>query len=186
MPPVRLCILIAVAACSTPHTPAPPAKPTPPPVVVEDLAFPAGWTGAWKGPLRIAAPGKPVQTLAMELHILPVENERDRWTFKIVYDNVPRNYVLIAKDLPKGEFVVDEQNSIVIGASLHDDTLFSQFSVQGNYIQARYTRGAGAIDFEIVMTSLTSPTKTGGQSGVPDVDSFPLKVVQRARLTRVR
>jgi hypothetical protein len=187
----RSCILlflVAVAAsgCGAPRTPAPAAKPAPDaaPVVVEDLEFPRGWIGVWSGPLHITTPGKPKQTLAMELHIQPIEGDTGKWTFKIVYDKQPRDYVLIAKDLAQGELVVDEQNSIVIDARLVDDTLFSQFSVQGNYIQARYTRVAGAIDFEIVMTRLSSPTKTGGRDGVPEVDVFPVRVVQRARLTR--
>lgn len=177
---LKLGLLLAFAACASPAKPAKPAKfeVLPP---VEDLTFPNGWLGVWRGPLSIMGGAKP-QDMAMELHIQSLA--ADQWTFKIVYNNEPRDYVLIAKDLAKGEFVVDEHNSIVVDARLIDGTLFSQFSVSNNFVEARYTRHAGVLDFEILMVDAKSPNKTGGGSGAPEVLSFPVKVLQRAQLVR--
>jgi hypothetical protein len=174
-----LAVVLSACAGSAAGSAAKPPDRAPP---AEDLAFPSGWQGTWRGPLRMLAGAN--KDLAMELHIQPLA--ADRWTFKLVYDGQPRDYVLIAKDLAKGEFVVDEGNSIVIDARLVDGTLFSQFSVSNNFVAIRYTRRAGALDFEVVMVDAKSPNKTGGGSGAPDVLSFPVKVLQRAQLVRAK
>jgi hypothetical protein len=57
----------------------------------------------------------------MELHITPLEAP-GRWTFRIVYNGEPRDYVLIEVDAGKGLYQVDEQNSIVVDAKLAGDT----------------------------------------------------------------
>ena len=182
---------VLLAGCgSAAPTPAP-TPPSPPAAVVapekseppRDVRFPDGWTGVWKGPLRIETTGKPSSTLEMELHIQPLA-EPDRWTWKIVYAGQPRDYVLIAVDRAGGRYQVDERNSIVLDAILVDGTLFSQFTVMNNFIQARYTNRGATLEFEIVMVSMKTPNKTGG-SGAPDVESFPVRVVQRASLYRV-
>lgn len=171
-------LLWIACACSAPPKAAVVAQP-----VIEDTSFPSGWIGAWRGPLQIELAGKPPQTIAMELHIAPLETP-GRWTFRIVYNGEPRNYVLIAVDAAKGLYQVDEQNSIVVDASLAGDTLLSQFSVQDNFVQARYRRVGAALEFEILMVSSKAPNKTGGANGVPEVHSFPIRVVQRATLMR--
>jgi hypothetical protein len=190
-------LLAAVFACSSPPRPAAVAPPAAPPAAVvappaappaatppaADTSFPAGWIGVWRGPLQIEIAGKPPQTMSMELHITPLEAP-GRWTFRIVYNGQPRDYVLIAVDAPNGLYQVDEQNSIVIDAKLAGDTLLSQFSVQNNFVQARYHRVGATLELEILMVSWKSPNKTGGANGVPEVQSFPIRVVQRATLTR--
>lgn len=191
MIPRHLVLLLGAAfACSSPQKVAvvepPAAPPAEPPAVIkpaEDTRFPSGWIGAWRGPLQIEIAGKPPQTMAMELHITPLEAP-GRWTFRIVYNGEPRDYVLLAVDAGKGLYQVDEQNSIVVDAKLVGDTLLSQFSVQDNFVQARYHRIGAALEFEILMVSWKTPNKTGGANGVPEVQSFPLRVVQRATLTR--
>jgi hypothetical protein len=183
----HLALLLGAAfACSSPQKAAvvePPAAPQTVPKPAEDTSFPGGWIGAWRGPLQIEIAGKPPQTMPMELHITPLEAP-GRWTFRIVYNGEPRDYVLVAVDAGQGLYQVDEQNSIVVDAKLAGDTLLSQFSVQDNFVQARYHRVGAALEFEILMVSWKTPNKTGGANGVPEVQSFPIRVVQRATLTR--
>ncbi|HWO17341.1 MAG TPA: hypothetical protein VNO30_01150, partial [Kofleriaceae bacterium] len=100
MIPKHLALLLGAAfACSSPQKAAvvepPTAPPATPPAVTkpaEDQSFPGGWLGSWRGPLLIEIAGKPPQTMAMELHITPLEAP-GRWTFRIVYSGEPRDYV---------------------------------------------------------------------------------------------
>ena len=129
--PLRCLALVLAAACSSPRAVpavAPPAAPTPAaPPAAEDTSFPGGWLGVWRGPLQIDIAGKPPTTMAMELHIQPLDAP-GRWTFRLVYNGEPRDYVLIAVDPTKGLYQVDEQSSIVVDARLAGDTLLSQLT----------------------------------------------------------
>ena len=70
----------------------------------------------------------------MELHILPIDTS-DAWSWTIFYgeDKVKgkRDYQLIPKDVEKGIYQVDEQNSILLDAYLFDGKLFERFEVMG-------------------------------------------------------
>jgi len=78
------------------------------------IDFPEDWKGKWAGELKIFSNEGLKQSLSMELHILPLDSSGN-WSWTIIYgeDKVAgkRDYVLQPKDVEKGIWQVDEQNT---------------------------------------------------------------------------
>jgi len=153
------------------------------------LSFPDDFLGVYKGELRITSL-KGSQEIPMEFHLLKTDI-KDKYHYKIVYDNTPRNYYLIIKDKEKGVFEIDEANGIVLPANLNDNVLYSLFEVQGNFLTTRLDFRARELLFEILFSKLANKTTTGGivndrdsTNLVPKVYGFPISVFQKAILKK--
>ncbi|MFN3315648.1 MAG: hypothetical protein ACK40K_02465 [Raineya sp.] len=141
------------------------------------------WFGIWKGTLQIYTPEGKKQEIPMELHILPTDTA-GRYTWKIVYDKSPRNYTLIAKDVSKGLYVIDENNGIVLENQLFDNTFFSCFEVMDNLLACSYRLENKQLVFEIFSMNKKKSQKTGNipEKEIPEVIDYPSQVMQRAVL----
>lgn len=177
----------------------PPAQPNPtsqhraaPATTTDDShAFPAAWIGHWKGTASVGM-GDKQQQFTMELIVAPTSDPaRHDWT--LVYDGhagrQERKYTLIATDAAKGQYVIDENNGIVLDATIVDHVLHSHFIVQGNRIVVReelVNEGTeeAAIKIEMVTTVDASATVTGGKDGVPEVKTWKPVSIQRATLRK--
>ena len=172
--PVTLALLLTIlAACQSPNN-------------HEDVsAFPASWTGIWKGTCHAIPPGVRMNSFAMELHILPAEDIQ-RMTWKLVYGagdkRQERDYEIYAQDPAAGHYVVDEKNSILIDSYLVEDTLCCQYSVAGSFITVLYRKEGQRIHFELISAGLDDASTTGGVEDIPDVTVYPVQVVQYAEL----
>lgn len=165
------------------------AEPAPEP---QKLAFPSAWIGEWSGPSRVVRPGPDGQaamSFTMELHI--VDAAPDRWTWTIVYDGAAgrqeRRYTLVAKDAASGQYQIDENNGIVLSATLIDGVLHSPFEVQGNTIIASYRphrlgTADATIEVEMITFRAEQGALTGNKDGVPPVTTYTPSSVQRATL----
>jgi hypothetical protein len=186
----------AAVAFSLMQPAAQPAAPTSPqattaPTTEITHAFPAAWIGHWKGPASVGM-GERQQQFTMELIVAPTSDPtRHDWT--LVYDGhagrQERKYTLIAIDAAKGQYVIDENNGIVLDATIVDHVLHSHFIVQGNRIVVREELlNAGtdeaAIKVEMVTTVDSSATTTGGKDGVPEVKTWKPVSIQRATLRK--
>ncbi|MCU0726409.1 MAG: hypothetical protein MUE73_11560 [Planctomycetes bacterium] len=148
-------------------------------------AFPASFAGEYRGTCRAEGPAGAPSEFPMELALAPVPG-REAWSFSIVYGEGERRQVRAYELLPgesPGRFRIDERNGIVLDAAFVGDTLFSCFTVEGNLIQARYRFLGDAVDFEI--TSYRPAGPTGGKDRAPEVGTFGLAALQRARLGKV-
>ena len=153
--------------------------------------FPKDWKGKWAGELKIFTGEGLKQTLPMELHILPLDSS-ENWSWTIFYgeDKVAgkRDYILQPKDVEKGIWQVDEQNSILLDAYLFDGKLFERFEVMGNLLTTTTELQGDKLVWEIISGSLTKTTSTGdtvdGTDTIPEVKSYPINVMQRAVLRR--
>jgi hypothetical protein len=179
----------------------PPGQPSPLPIRRElettanaadpSPAFPASWVGHWKGSASVGM-GDKLQAFTMELIVSPTSDPaRHDWT--LVYDGhagrQERKYTLIARDAALGQYVIDENNGIVLDATIIDDVLHSHFVVQGNRIVVReelVKAGAddAAIKVEMVTTVDATSTTTGGKNGVPEVQTWKPVSIQRATLRK--
>lgn len=155
---------------------------------------PHEWAGHWKGPMTVSSPGAPTPDgLRMELIVGDKEvGGRREWT--IVYDGPvagmrqERRYTLVDVDSAKGRYAIDENNGIVLRATLLDGVLHSPFAVGGTFCAASYRvldagTPAERLEFTLVSMPLDKPGTTGGEK-TPKVQTWDVGSVQRAELRR--
>lgn len=153
----------------------------------DSLQFPQDFYGIYKGDLHIVnSRGK--QTIGMEFHLKPTDSIGN-YQYVLVYimddKRQERKYNLIAKDVSKGEYVVDENNGILLDAKLIDNTIYSIFEVQGNLITTTERFYENAMDFEITFVDTKLKTKSNSKGGdAVEVISYPIGGVQKAHLTK--
>lgn len=146
-------------------------------------SFPNNVLGIYKGDLIINS-AKGIQKIPMEFHLKKTDSVH-KFDYLLVYNGATRNYTLIIKDLKKGLFEVDENNGIVLPTKHVDNTLYSFFEVQGNFLSSRLQFDKDTLDFEILFTATKNKIKTGGISEeIPDVLGFPISTVQKAVLIK--
>ena len=150
-------------------------------------SFPDNILGSYKGDLVIKnANGE--QTIGMEFHIKATDSI-GKYDYQIVYimdgNRQERNYSLIAKDASKGEFIIDENNGILLSAKVYDNRLYSVFEVQGNLLFTIEEFYDDYMIFQIIFSKANEKTESGGkQNQVPSVFSYPVSVSQRAKLIK--
>ncbi len=155
--------------------------------VISHSLFPNAFLGKYAGTLHITnTNGK--SDLLMEFHLLKTVSP-DTFVYKLVYvtDSIrqSRDYHLISIDLDKGEFLVDENNGILLDTKYIDSTLYSMFEVEGSLLTSTLRFNGDYIDFEITFSKMENKRNSGGEGGdeeMPGVVSYPITVVQKARL----
>lgn len=157
-------------------------------------SFPAAWIGYWSGTLDIYNYKGKSQSLPMEVEIAPIDSAANRYTFALIYGadkkEGRRAYELFAKDTIKGIYVNDEKNSIQMEEYLINNKLYCWFEVQGTMLLSTFElKSNNELCFEIISGGATPVSITGGQKvggeDIPTVKTFPIKVVQKAILTRM-
>jgi hypothetical protein len=182
---MRWLALLCLVACQAPDSASTLARPG-----SEDAPrFPQDWLGTWEGEVSTARPG---QALAPRFRMTRIVEATDdpmvyRWT--TIYSgeagDQTREYLLRVIDPSIGQYAIDEQNDIVLDATLVGDTLISWFEVQGTTLMVReqldrFPDGHPAWAFEI-FTGLSTPRETG--KAVP-VNIVPVSGAQRAWLRK--
>lgn len=156
--------------------------------------FPSSWIGRWKGEMTVLGgdDGARAPGFSMELVIAPTEKP-DRYQWTIIYDGLAgrqqRNYTLVVQDAARGEFLIDENNGIVLPARELGGVLHSSFVVAGNRIHSReQLRDPGTSSAQIEVELLTiaeQGPRTSGGDGVPEVKAWSPRSVQRGVLKPV-
>ena len=161
-------------------------------VVNAQTHFPADWTGSYKGDLLIYGIDSVNMHIKMKLDIVKTANDAI-YDWKITYSfngkKDLRPYRLLVVDKEKGHYQIDEKNSIVIDAYLHNNKVFTSFfKVKNSVVIATYTKSGDAIIFEIISgkdkpVSITGNTKQGEEE-IPEVASFLVNGRQKAVLKK--
>jgi hypothetical protein len=156
-------------------------------VVMEDKpnVFPQDYFGAYYGKLTIDNGGNQ-QEIDMEFH-LQATDSIGKYSYTIVYGSgekrQERKYFLLEKNATKGDYVVDEDNGILLNAKFSGNTLYSMFEVQGGLLTSRESFFDTYMDFEITYSNKAKQEKSGDMDEeIPEVISYPIMVVQTARL----
>ena len=123
-----------------------------------------------------------IQKIPMEFQ-LKSTSVAGHFDYILTYDGVPRNYTLIEKNIEKGTFLLDENNGIVIPTRLRNRTFYSFFEVQNNLLQSRLQFDKDILYFEILFSNTREQQKSGA---IPEVISYPIKVVQSAVLKKIK
>ena len=152
-----------------------------------ELKFPESYFGSYKGDLIIEN-AKGQQIIGMEFHINATETA-NKYQYQLVYisngNRQERNYNLIAKDASKGEYLVDENNGILLSAKQFENRLYSVFQVQENLLFTIEEFYEDYMIFEIVFSNKKETVKSGNiDEETPEVFSYPVTVSQRAKLLK--
>lgn len=153
----------------------------------EKVIFPDDYFGIYKGTLSITSSRGP-STYPMEFHLLPSDTI-GKYIYTIVYGEgdmrQERKYTLVTKDAAMGEFVVDENNGIVLDDKVVGNRMYSLFEVQGTILTTFITFEKDHMIFEIATAQReNSNISTAKNEGQTEVISYPVTTVQRAVLIK--
>jgi len=151
------------------------------------LQFPDDYFGIYKGYLKIHSI-RGTKEIGMEFH-LNTTDQADQYQYMLVYifdgKRQERKYTLITKDASKGQFLVDENNGILLDAQLFDNNLYFMFEVEGTIITTTLRFYKNDMNFEITATNKKKQVVTGQENTeVSEVISYPITTVQKARLIK--
>jgi len=153
----------------------------------EEANFPDDYFGVYKGTLNISSARGP-STYPMEFHLLPTDTIGN-YHYTLIYGEgdmrQERKYTLLATDADKGEYVVDENNGIVLDDKVVGNRMYSLFEVQGTILTTFITFEKDHMVFEIVATQKeNSKTTIAENEDKTEVISYPISTIQRAVLIK--
>ena len=153
------------------------------------VSLPETWLGEWKGEMHLFYANGKTQKVAVELHIQKTEN-KGKWAWAIFYgegeEKQKRAYELLAINSLKGKYLIDEKNSILLDAFFADNTLMSRFMVMNNLIMTIYRMEGESLYFENISGKDNLPNISGGKDDIPEVSSYPVSVLQRGILKKIK
>lgn len=151
-------------------------------------AFPGDFEGKWGGTLEIFRAEGIVQSVPMELHILPITDTS--YTYTIIYgeDKVAgkRDYLIVRGPDGPHHWICDEQNTILLDGYHLGNTYQSVFTVAGNYLIANVEYRDDHLVYTI-QSGKEAPVRTSGAQAhegeeIPEVKSFKVSGYQRSIL----
>lgn len=148
--------------------------------------FPDNFLGIYKGTLNIESQrGK--QNFPMEFHLLKTDT-LDRYRYVLVYGEGEkkqvRNYHMIVKDNEKGEYVIDENNGIILTDKRFGNTLYSLFEVNENLLTTFVTFEEDQVIWEITFAPKKEQEVSYATEDSTKVIAYPIKTRQRAFLKK--
>tara|TARA_R110002124_G_scaffold87407_1_gene225078 strand:- start:109049 stop:109540 length:492 start_codon:yes stop_codon:yes gene_type:complete len=151
------------------------------------LKFPESYFGKYIGTLKMNSK-KGTKEYAMEFHLLPTDSV-GKYRYTLVYgegeQRQERLYTLYTQDAENGEYVVDENNGIVLDDKVIDNRMYALFEVQGTLLTTFITFETDHLLFEIAVAKREDKNISGGQDrDTPQVISYPITTVQRAVLIK--
>lgn len=156
--------------------------------ILSAQSFPKYYEGTWKGVLNIytTTSDKPVQTLDMQLKILPVDDKTWSWEIGYLVDGGDiRKYELKSINPQKNEWQIDEKNGILLSQVLLGNRLVGSFSIENTLIINSYEFNEANILVEFYSTQIKSEDKTGqGTDASPFVYNHKVGNYQKALLVK--
>lgn len=148
--------------------------------------FPEDYFGIYKGTLQVSAP-QGTKEYAMEFHLQPTDSI-GKYQYTLVYgtgdQQQKRPYFLIAKEPSKGQYIIDEDNGIILDAQQVDNHLYSLFEVNDNLLTTFITFEATHMIFEITVASKEQKQTTYATEDQTEVISYPILTRQKAVLMK--
>jgi len=159
----------------------------------ESPRLPDAWPGTWSGEMVNLGSGAASDPISVSLRVSPLGDGSYEW--RTVYgddvENGLRDYRLVpAPASSSTDFLIDEQNGILLQARLLGSSLVTPFRVENRTFLSRYTLEAeDRLIHEIIFWSDENPLETmgtgsTGEDGQPVSSMFP-GGIQRSVLRRV-
>lgn len=145
-------------------------------------SFPDQCIGEWQGVMKIYGQGMLKDSLSVNMSITTM-NDTLGWKWKTVYHSpqgeIVKDYTLLPRESSVNEYILDEKNGILLNAYVHGNKMYSNFEVQGSYLNSVYEIKSDTLIFEIVFG------KDKGLTG-NDITNFSIDGLQRSVLQRIK
>ncbi len=153
--------------------------------------FPDTWSGQWTGDLEIYSGTGLLQKVPMALNIQPTDSS-SVYTWELIYGSGDkqsvRPYKLMVVDREKGQYLIDENNSIILQGYLLGGKFYNRFKVGDNLLLTTTELLGDNLIFEVISGKSDAIKTTGGQvvdgEEVPPVDGYEIMVRQKAVLKK--
>jgi len=151
-------------------------------------SFPTDYMGKWGGTLEIFSPEGIVQSVPMELHILPVSDTSCTYTIVYGEDKVAgkRDYLIVRGPDGPHHWICDERNTILLDGYHLGNAYQSVFTVAGNYLIASLEHRGDHLLYTIQSGREAAVRTTGARlhegEEIPEVKSFKVAGYQRSVL----
>lgn len=151
------------------------------------IHFPEDYFGIYTGILEINS-AKGLSTYPMEFHLQSTDT-LGTYSYKLVYgagdDRQERPYFLVEKNKEAGEYVVDENNGIMLDDKVIENRMYALFEVGDNLLTTFITFEKDYMVFEIAVTNTTQKRVSyANTTDSTQVTSYPISTVQRAVLRK--
>lgn len=154
--------------------------------------FPRDFLGIWTGDLAIFTPQGQVQSVPMQLHILPVNDST--YTYTIIYgedvEKGKRDYLLRQGKEGPHHWIVDEQDGILLDNFYIGGVLHGPFSVNGTLLYSSLSLEGENLAYTISSgraSAYRNSRASAGQEGTEEtyeVAAFEVRNFQKASLKR--
>lgn len=155
--------------------------------------FPNNWVGSFHGDLQIYSVDSIAMSIPMSIDISKINDSTYHWktTYKPKGREADiRDYELKVIESKRGDYILDEKNSIEIGSYYRNKTLTSFFEVLDSFIVLTHTKTANGIVFEITAATGKKITKTGNTKhngeDISEVTSYFVNGKQKAILLKTK
>ena len=152
--------------------------------------FPKDWLGSYKGDMLIANMGRPTDTIPVEYEMVTLEAD-SIWSYKMTfysekYGTIVKDYKIVAtsKD-DKNNFLLDENNGIVMEISLMDGTFYGMYDVMDMMFITTMKYMDGNIYYDLFAAPTADPmiTATEGEESI-EAKSYAPSLHQTALFIR--
>jgi len=153
--------------------------------------FPKDWLGSYKGDMLIANLGRPKDTIPVEYEMVTLE-EDSVWSYKMTfysekYGTMVKDYKIVSSTKEdKNNYLLDENNGILMKLSLMDGTFYGMYEVMDmTFITTmRYTED-GNIYYDLFAAPIADPliTATEGEESI-EAKSYATSLHQTALFIR--
>lgn len=160
--------------------------------------FPQNWEGNYEGDLIIGFANRPNDTVAVEFEMQPIIAD-SVWSYKTTFNStrygvIVKDYLLVRKTANNStDFILDEQNGILMDMTYMNGTLYGMYEVLGQlYITTgRMINGQLYLDLfaapmDDPLTTLSEDDlETAGSDSI-EAKSYKPNLHQTALLTRIQ
>lgn len=144
--------------------------------------FPEKYLGEWKGMMKLYKNGVLYDSVLTQLTIAKTP-EASKWMWKTEYLSekypITKDYKLLLIDSITNHYIIDEGDGIKLDSYLFNNKIYSNFSVDDQWLTSYYEFLKDSIIFEITIGKLNSPADA-------EVKSYTVTKLQRVVFQKVR
>lgn len=156
--------------------------------------FPQDWVGQYSGSMIIGIPNKPNKTLDVDFEILEIVKD-SIWSHKMTfyseeYGTIIKDYRIVSKDKNnQQEFILDEQNGIVMELRFLNDCFYGMYTVQDFTYSTtlRHQKDGLLWDLYVVSNKKTTASQTTASDNQPAIEVVSMHPIQHqtVKLTKI-
>ncbi|MCR9172989.1 MAG: hypothetical protein NXI10_10870 [bacterium] len=127
--------------------------------------FPEDWLGSYKGEMLIANLGRPTDTIPVEYEMVTIE-EDSIWSYKMTFlsekfGTIVKDYKIVATSKDnKNQYLLDENNGIVMEITLMDGTFYGMYEVMDMMFITTMKYTDGNIFYDLFAAPKANPMVT--------------------------